>query len=138
MNKGIFIVTLGRDPETRTIPSGKTVCTFSVAISERRGGENVTLWIKVTAWDKLGENCQQYLKKGKKCCVVGPVSCSAYNGKDGKPHASLEVTAHEVEFLSPREDAAEPPQGTAAAPVQTDAQSGYVQVEDDPEGTLPF
>ena len=80
-------------------------------------------------WDKLADNCQRYLAKGRKVAVVGSVSVSTYEGKDGT-RFSLDVRAEDVEFLSPREqsDAAEPP---AKKPIP----DGFQEVDDE---SLPF
>lgn len=108
MNKLTIIGNLTADPELRTIPSGVSVCTFTVAVNRRYSSnkdDRQTDFFRVAAWRQLGENCSRYLAKGKKVCVVGEVSARAFEGKDGALRASLEVTADEVEFLSPRESA---------------------------------
>ena len=129
MNKLAIIGSLGRDPELRSTPNGIPVCTFSVGVTRRKGNEEPqTDWFKVTAWRQLGENCNRYLAKGKKVFVSGPVSVSTYTAKDGTTRASMEVTADEVEFLSPA--------GTGAENTQVDARAGFVKVEDNE--TLPF
>lgn len=127
MNKLIIIGSLGRDPETRTVQSGSTVCSFSVAVTERAAkGEKKTTWFRVSAWNKLGDACQKYLAKGRKVCVVGSVSVSSYEAKDGSTRFSLDVFAEDVEFLSPRE------QSDAD---DSETQEGYKEVTDD---DLPF
>ena len=106
MNKLTIIGNLTADPELRTIPSGVSVCTFTVAVNRRytsNKDDRQTDFFRVAAWRQLGENCSRFLSKGKKVCVVGEVSARAFEGKDGTIRASLEVTADEVEFLSPRE-----------------------------------
>lgn len=106
MNKLMIIGNLTADPELRTIPSGINVCTFTVAVNRRFSSnkdERQTDFFRVAAWRQLGENCSRFLTKGKKVCVIGEVSARAFEGKDGTLRASLEVTADEVEFLSPRE-----------------------------------
>ena len=100
MNKLFLIGNLTKDPETRTTPNGKTVCNFDIAVNDRQG--NAT-YFRISAWEKQGENCQRYLSKGKKVSVVGPVSVRAYTDRNGKANANIEVTANEVEFLSPRD-----------------------------------
>ena len=107
MNKLTIIGNLTREPETRATATGKTVCTFSVAVN-RRGGDQDADFFRISAWEKLGESCQKYLAKGRKVAVVGSVAVSTYDGKDGKTGASLEVTAQDVEFLSPAEQKAAP------------------------------
>ncbi|MBO4563772.1 MAG: single-stranded DNA-binding protein [Clostridia bacterium] len=106
MNKLTIIGNLTADPELRTIPSGINVCTFTVAVNRRytsNKDDRQTDFFRVAAWRQLGENCSRFLTKGKKVAVIGEVSARAYEGKDGSLRASLEVTADEVEFLSPRE-----------------------------------
>ena len=100
MNKIILIGNLTKDPETRTTPNGKTVCNFDIAVNDRQG--NAT-YFRISAWSQLGESCQKYLSKGKKGSVGGPVSVRAYTDRNGKANANIEVTANEVEFLSPRD-----------------------------------
>ena len=109
MNKLTIIGNLTRDPETRTVGADKTVCSFTVAVNRRRASQNANQpeadFFRVSAWDKLGENCQRFLAKGRKVAVVGPVSVSSYEAKDGGgTRFSLDVRAEDVEFLSSRQD----------------------------------
>ena len=104
MNKIVIIGNLTGSPELRVTQSGVSVCQFTVAVNGRRKDDGATFF-RVTAWRALGETCHKYLDKGRKVMVCGAVSASAYNGRDGKPHASLEVTAEDVEFLSAAADA---------------------------------
>ena len=62
------------------------------------------MFFRVSAWGKMGEMCNTYLAKGKKVFVAGPMSCRTYNKNDGSTGVSLEITANDVEFLSPREE----------------------------------
>ena len=64
-------------------------------------------FFRVTAWDQMGENCAKYLQKGKKVGVVGSVSIHVYTNSKGEPAANMEVTASEVEFLSPKNEMTE-------------------------------
>ena len=136
MNSLHIIGNLTRDPETRTTPSGATVCSFTVAVNRRKANPDGTHdadFFRVSAWNKLAENCQKYLAKGRKVSVVGAVSVNTYQSQDGKTHASLNVMANEIEFLSSRNDA---PSASSQeeAPV-IDEQSGMMAVEAD---DLPF
>lgn len=107
MNKLYIIGNLTNDPELRTTPNGVSVCTMNVAVNRRytpANGERQTDFFRVTAWRQLGEVCARYLSKGRKIAVVGEVTARAYESKDGSgPRASLEVTADEIEFLTPRD-----------------------------------
>ena len=110
MNKLTIIGNLTRDPELRTTPNGKNVCTFQVAVNRRKKieGQPEADFFRVSAWDASGENCQKYLTKGKKVCVVGEVSVHVFSTQDGKPAATMEVKANEIEFLSPRGEQVKP------------------------------
>lgn len=106
MNKIFLIGNLTGDPELRTIPSGVSVCTMNIAVNRRYSSgkeERQTDFFRITAWRQLGETCSRFLSKGRKVAVVGELTARAYEGKDGTPRVSLEVTADEIEFLSPRE-----------------------------------
>lgn len=112
-----LIGNLGRDPEMRYTPSGQPVTSFSVAATRNynRGEEKAseTIWLRVTAWGKLAEVCNQYLKKGAKVYVEGRLthdengSPRIWTRQDGTPAASFEVTASEVRFLDNRSSQAE-------------------------------
>lgn len=114
MNKITIIGNLTRDPETRTTNSGSNVCTFTVAVDRRfpQNGEKVTDFFRVNAWRQLGETCSKFLAKGKKVAVVGELQAREFTNKDGEQRFSLEISADEIEFLSPRGDASEA--GTSA------------------------
>jgi len=76
LNRVQLIGNLGRDPETRFTPKGNKVCSFSVAVSRRwksaEGEERErTDWFNVDAWGRLGEVCQQFLKKGSLVYLEG-------------------------------------------------------------------
>lgn len=136
MNKIILIGNLTRDPESRTTPSGHTVCNFDIAVNERRGGQDNTLYFRIAAWDKTGESCQRYLSKGRKVFVAGPLSYRTYQANDGTTRVSLEVNANDVEFLSSRNDDQAGGYAPApAAPAPMAQSSGFTAVETD---ELPF
>ena len=105
MNRLTIIGNLTKDPELRTTANGINVCSFTVAVNKRakQGEQQEPDYFRVTAWREKGELCAKSLEKGKKVCVVGPVSVSTFTGNDGATRASLDVLADEVEFLSPRE-----------------------------------
>ena len=131
MNKITIIGNLTRDPELRTTQSGLSVCSFTVAVNRRRSQNNEADYFRITVWRELAEICQKYLAKGRKVAVTGPVSVSTYTANDGSTRATLEVTADEVEFLTPREDASYPAHSAPkpAAPAQPDP--GFEEVDDD-------
>ena len=106
INKLYVIGNLTADPQSHVTPDGKTVCNFSLAVNRRqkREGQPDADFFRIAAWRQLGENCQKFLAKGRKVCVVGPVSVRTYKAQEGSTRASMEVTAEDVEFLSSRND----------------------------------
>lgn len=127
MNKIIITGNLVRDPESGTTPNGVNYCRFTVAVRKRfhKDGEEDCSFIRVTAWRGLGDTCRKNLAKGRKVGIIGEASVSAYTGRDGQARASMEISADEVEFLSPRPaeqtDQGEAPQQPAGmTPVQVD------------------
>lgn len=136
MNKLVIVGNLVRDPETRVTQSGKNVCTFTVAVNRRRSTANNQQdadYFRVSAWEKLGDLCQQFLNKGRKVAVTGSVSVTAYKNSAGEAQASMNVYAEEVEFLTPKQEK-QTEQNTPNAIVNT-TQNKYVEV---PDEELPF
>lgn len=97
---------VGNAPELRYTNSGVPVASFNVATNRvfttADGEKNTkTVWFKVTAWRKLAELVDQYVTKGMQVLVTGEIEePRAYIGRDGEPHATIEVTADVVRFMS--------------------------------------
>lgn len=139
MNKLTIIGNLTKDPDLRTTANGVSVCAFDVAVNRRRKveGQPDADFFHVTVWRERGEVCAAYLQKGRKVCVVGPVSVTTYTGNDGVTRARMEVQGDEVEFLSQKDKNAEESGSVyvKAIHAQKDAQAGFTAVETD---ELPF
>ncbi len=116
-NRISIIGNLGRDPETRLLPSGDSVATFSVATTERSKNGDVTTWFRVSAFAKLAETCQQYLHKGSYVYIEGGLAQNEYTNREGQVRQSLEVRAREMRMLDKAGDrGAETDGGGDAAP----------------------
>ena len=105
LNRIVIIGRLTRDPEMRQTPSGTAVCTFTLAVDrsfKSAAGERETDFIPVVAWRQLGENCAQYLAKGKLAAVDGRLQIRTYQAQDGSKRTAAEVVADNVRFLSPK------------------------------------
>ena len=112
--KLIVVGNLGRDPEMRYMPDGTAVTNFSVASTRKWTGADgqpreETTWIKVEAWRKQAETCNQYLSRGSKVLVEGRLKPDPNTGgprlwtrQDGSVGSSFEVVADTVRFLSSR------------------------------------
>lgn len=110
-NKIMIVGYLGRDPEIRYTPQGQAVCNFSIATTERRkessgDSQETTTWFRVTLWGRQAEVANQYLSKGKQVYIEGRLRQSEFTDRDGNKRTTLEVTASDIQFLSPRGDEA--------------------------------
>ena len=139
MNKIILIGNLTKPPELRATPNGVTVCNFDIAVNDKRGGQDNTMYFRVNAWRGLGESCAKFLAKGRKVFVSGPLSYRTYQAGDGSTRVQLEVTAEDVEFLSSREEQAAGGYAAPAAPAPAPAvpNGGAMPVDMD-DSELPF
>lgn len=105
VNKVVLVGRLTADPELRYIPSGAAVCSFQVAI-DRKTKEKSTDFIRVQAWDRLAEICNEFLHKGKEVYVEGSLQVRKYEDKDGKKREAYEVRAFEMQMLGSKSDGA--------------------------------
>ncbi|HEY4693555.1 MAG TPA: single-stranded DNA-binding protein [Bellilinea sp.] len=110
----IIVGNLGKDPEMRYTPSGQAVTSFSLASSREYTGSNgqkvkETIWFRISAWGKLAETTNQFLRKGSKVLVEGRLVPDQASGgprvftrQDGTTGSSYEISANTVRFLSPK------------------------------------
>ena len=105
LNRIVLIGRLTKDPELRHTQSGKAVCAFTLAVDRpylANNGNREADFINIVVWNKLGENCAQYLGKGKLAAVDGRLQIRSYDGQDGQRRYVTEVIADNVRFLSPK------------------------------------
>ena len=108
MNKVILMGRLTRDPEVRYTSTNNTlVASFSLAVNRRfarQGEERQADFINITAWDKTGEFCSKYFKKGQQVGVIGRIQTRNYDDKDGKKVYVTEVVAEEAYFADSKRE----------------------------------
>lgn len=107
-NQVTIMGNLTRDPELRQIPSGQSVCSFSLALNrsyKNSDGEwqEATDYVDVVAWAGLGERVAQYVTKGRPVLVSGRLQSRQWE-QDGQKRSKLEVIANDVTFLGGRGD----------------------------------
>ncbi len=105
-NQVILMGNLTRDPELRQIPSGQSVCSFSLALNRSYKGQDgewkeATDFVDVVAWAALGERVAQYITKGRPVLVSGRLQSRSWE-QDGQKRSKLEVIAQDVTFLGGR------------------------------------
>jgi single-strand DNA-binding protein len=102
MNKVLLSGRLTRDPETRTLASGKTVTQFSIATNDYRGGTEKSEFHNIVTWDRLAEICGQYLGKGQLVNVEGRIQTRQWEDDNRLRHWKTEIVAGAVEMLAGR------------------------------------
>ena len=129
---------VGQDPELKTIPSGSTVCNFSVAVSgyNRQTREKTTDWVRVAIWGKRGEQLAGLVVKGSTVSITGKVTMRIYNGK-----LQIEVETNDVTLLGspPREQEEEdddPPPARAQRDAKRNTSTSRKPPPDDDD--IPF
>ncbi|GAB3663121.1 single-stranded DNA-binding protein [Ramlibacter alkalitolerans] len=114
VNKVIIVGNLGRDPETRTFPSGGRVCNVTVATTDRwkdkQSGEmrEATEWHRVVFNDRLAEIAGEYLRKGSQVYIEGSIRTRKYTDKDGVEKYATEIRADQMQMLGKREGMGSP------------------------------
>ncbi len=103
LNRVQLIGNLGKDPESKFTPTGKKVTQFRLAVSNRwkdKSGETKesTEWVNIEAWGRLGEVCQEYLKKGSLIFLEGRLKTDKYEDK-GETKYFTKVVALTLQFL---------------------------------------
>jgi single-strand DNA-binding protein len=108
MSRGFARVTLvgnlTRDPELRQTPGGTSVCQFGVAVG-RRYKDASGQWIDkasffdVVVWGQQGENCAQYLSKGRQVAIDGRLDQRSWEAQDGSKRSKVEIIAENVVFV---------------------------------------
>lgn len=110
VNKAIIIGHLGKDPDMRYLPSGESVCNFSVATSEqwkdKSTGEKKeqTEWHKCSAFSKLADICGKYLKKGSQVYIEGRIQTRKWQDKDGQDRYTTEIKVDSMKMLGGKSD----------------------------------
>jgi single-strand DNA-binding protein len=109
VNRVVVVGNLTRDPELRHTPSGMAVCSLRIAVNSRQKqadgqwGEKPN-YFSVTVWGQQGENCAQYLSKGRPVAVDGRLDWREYQAQDGTKREAIEIVADSVQFLGSRGD----------------------------------
>lgn len=152
LNKLCLIGHTGNAPETRTLQDGAKVASFSLATSTVWTGQNgqkneKTEWHRVMAWNrgnqKLADLVEQYVTKGAKLYVEGPLKYREWEDKDGVKRTTAELDAREILLLDAKSDTrGERPAGAAAAPSSSPKAAAKPESDfpalDDDDDDLPF
>ena len=104
VNKVILLGNLGKDPEVKTIDSGKKVASFTMATTEaykNQNGERVenTTWHNVVFWGSVCDVIEKYLKKGNQVYIEGKITNRSYDDKDGVKKYITEINGQHLTLL---------------------------------------
>ena len=108
VNKVIIVGNLGRDPETRYLPSGEAITNVSIATTDtwkdKASGEKkeATEWHRVAFFGRLAEIAGEYLKKGSQVYVEGSLRTRKWQDKEGKDRYTTEILADNMQMLGSR------------------------------------
>jgi single-strand DNA-binding protein len=110
-NMNVVVVTgnLTRDPELRSTSGGTSICKLRVAVNSRRKDGQSGEWVDkpnyfdVTVWGAQGENCANYLAKGRPVAIEGRLDWREWEDKEGNKRQTVEIIANSVQFLGSRD-----------------------------------
>jgi single-strand DNA-binding protein len=134
LNKVQLIGRLGKDPETRRMPSGDAVVNFSIATSEKykdkTSGElkEVTEWHNITGFGKLAEIMEKYLTKGKEVYIEGSLKTQKWTDANGVEKYKTIIKAEQMLMLGGKTEA------NTTAPQPTSTPANLADIDDD----IPF
>ena len=122
MNAWQFTGNIGKDAESRFLPNGDPVVSFSVGVKSGYGEKATTTWARCAMFGKRAESVSQYLTKGQLVGISGEVTLREWNDKEGQKRNSLEVRVNDLTLLGKKDgqQAAQPRQ-QAPAPQQPDS-----------------
>lgn len=100
----VLIGNLTKDPEVRYTDTGTAVCAFTIAVNrgkDQNGNDMGADFPRIRVFNKIAENCEKYLAKGKKVAVTGKINTGSYQKSDGTTVYTTDVIANNVDFLTP-------------------------------------
>jgi single-strand DNA-binding protein len=140
INRVVLVGNLTKDPELRHTAGGTAVCTLRLAVNTRRKDEtgqwtDKPNYFDVKVWGNQGENCSQYLSKGRPVAIDGRLEWSEWDAADGSgKRQKVEVIAESVQFLGGRGDTGDAPQFVPAGAAGESADFPTSAADDD----IPF
>lgn len=129
---------LTADPELRTTTSGKSVCTFGIAVDRsfvKQGEQRQADFITIVAWGSTADFVARYFSKGSMIALQGSIQTRNYEDKDGNKRTAFEVVAREVSFCGSKNETNPSQNQTPSTPTYTpEPDFEEIPVDDD----LPF
>lgn len=130
MNKVILVGRVTKDIELRHTQDGTAIVRFTLAV-DRRNKEKDADFISCTAWNKVAELMELYVKRGAKIGIVGRITTGSYTNREGQKIYTTEVTVEDLEFLEKKQE-----QEGEAKPEKKD--DDFMNIPDGELEGLPF
>ena len=124
MNTWQFTGNVGKDAESRFLPNGDPVVSFSVGVKSGYGEKATTTWARCAMFGKRAESVSQYLTKGQLVGISGEVTLREWNDKEGQKRNSLEVRVNDLTLLGKKDGQQAAPQRQATQQQAKPADSG--------------
>jgi len=109
VNVVVLVGNLTRDPELRATPGGTSVCRLGIAVNERSKDPSTGEWgerpnyFDIDVFGQQGENCAQYLSKGRQVAIEGRLRWRSWETQDGQKRSAVSIVANSVQFIGPRD-----------------------------------
>ena len=132
LNQWQGIGRLGKDPESRYIPSGDMVASFSIACGWKGKDKEGVEWVNIVAFGKLAEICAQYLKKGSQVFIQGRLKTEKYE-KDGQTHYATKIMADKLQMLGGKTEGEREPDNAQYQHKPADRGAGFDDMD-----SIPF
>ena len=141
-NVNVVVITgnLTRDPELRHTGGGTAICELRVAVNSRRKDGQTGEWVDkpnyfdVTVWGAQGENCANYLSKGRPVAIEGRLDWREWEAKDGGKRQAVQIIANTVQFLGSRDGSGGGNGGGGGFSPQSDVPADHSDFEPAPTG----
>jgi len=137
LNQCTFIGRLGRDPESKAMPSGTEVCDFSIAVGWKSKDKEGAEWVNITAFGKLAEICTQYLNKGSQVMISGRMKTESWD-KDGVTNYKTKIIADKMQMVGGKSDNPRVNGASTQQPQQTATDGGAGSGGGDFDDDIPF
>ena len=140
-SKAIITGNLTRDPELRNTTTGKSVCSFSVAVNrvykDTNGEQKEEVsFIECSAWGRIGETIAQYGKKGNGVLVSGRLNQRSWEDKNGGKRSTVEIVVEDFNFVGGRSDGASGSNYDSGNTSSTNSATSADEPDDIPEGEI--
>ena len=120
-------------PEIKTTPSGKSVCSFTIAVDRGYGDNKETDFITCVAWEKTAEFISKYFNKGSEIGIEGSIQTRKWTDKNGNSRTAFEIRVSNTQFIGGKKETSVDPLIEVAQKVEGFTEFGTISSDD-----LPF